>query len=309
MRSLVSMTRHQLLHRLIYPLALLVPTTLMPLSPVPLNPAHAFDATTTDPAADLLRLIPAMPFGAPATRRTIPLDVAEEIEAQVVALERQAACRHLAEDPSLSGTWLLRYTNSPEITNLAEGLPLGFALGRTYQPIDISRGYFENQGAIEHVLGLARASTCVVGDVSVAPANTRNAAGTLDVAGNRVFVDFRRIVFSIDELLGQKMSGLRKVVVPRNDPNAARPSNDITYLSAGVRLTRGGDDSIFVFTREAVERPLLSVDERERLFSEGGAGATTGLGVAEKSAPPEFRKLLGRRQDTVGHDISGRRTN
>lgn len=183
-------------------------------------------------------------------------------------------------------------TNAREITNLATGLPLGFALGKTYQPVDTARGFFENQGTIEHVLGVAKASTCVVGDVGVAPPGTVNAAGTREDGGNRVTVDFRRITFSLDELLGRQVSGLRKVVVPTNDPAAAQPANDITYLDEQMRVTRGGDDSIFIFTREVTERPMLSAAQREALFAEGGSDVTTGRGVADGSAPPEYRKLL-----------------
>ena len=114
---------------------------------------------------------------------------------------------------SLNGSWRLLYSNGREITNLATGLPLGFVLGPTYQPIDIATGRFENQGAVVHRLGLARASTCVVGDVRRAPLGTVNAAGTVNDAGNRVDVDFRRITFGLDELFGSPLR-LQKVLVP-----------------------------------------------------------------------------------------------
>ena len=176
-------------------------------------PAAALDGGGTAAAARLLSAIPEMAFGAPATNATIPAATVADIEAQAVALERLGA-KDLARDASLDGGWRLLYSNAREITNLAAGLPLGFALGKTYQPVDLATGRFENQGLVEHVLGVARASTCVVGDLRLAPAGTLNAAGTVNDAGNRVDVDFRRITFGLDELLGRP-STLRKVLRPR----------------------------------------------------------------------------------------------
>ena len=177
--------------------------------PFAVSPAVAADVAGSTASARLLSTIPAMAFGAPATNATLPAGTVAEIEAQAVALERLGA-KDLARDASLDGGWRLLYSNAREITNLAAGLPLGFALGKTYQPIDLATGRFENQGLVEHVLGLARASTCVVGDLRLAPEGTLNAAGTVNDAGNRVDVDFRRITFGLDELLGRP-STLRKV--------------------------------------------------------------------------------------------------
>ena len=245
-------------------------------------------------AAELLALIPSMEFGAPATNATVPPALSRKIEARAAAVERQAA-RDNAKDPRLSDSWRLIYSNGREITNLATGLPLGFVLGKTYQPVDVQTGRFENQGLVEHRLGLARASTLVIGDMRLAPPGTLNAAGTRNERGNRVDVDFRRLTFGLDAVLGKPLeTPLRKVVVTRQNPDAAQPANDVTYLDATCRITRGGDDALFIFVRERGNRPMLSLEEREALFAEGGAAITTGSGDADlqKGAPPELKALL-----------------
>ena len=243
------------------------------------------------PARRLLESIPVLPFDAPATNVTIDPQLAQDIERQAAALEQ--GTRDLAASDELSGSWRLLYSNGREIRNLASGLPLGFALGRVYQPVDTAGGRFENQGAIEHIWGWARASNCVIGDVRVAPLGTVNAAGTINSAGNRVDVDFRRITFSLDEIFGRPVS-FRKVIVTKQAPAAAQPANDVTYLDETLRITRGGDDSLFIFRREASPRALLTAAEREALYAEGGNEATLfgSNGVSSASAAPELRKLI-----------------
>jgi len=169
-------------------------------------------ASASAAAAALLDAIPAMPYGAPATSATLPADIVRGIEERAVALEA-SGMRGNARSPALDGSWRLLYSNAREITNLASGLPLGFVLGPTYQPVDLASGTFENQGGVLHALGLAKAATTVVGDVRPAAGGTLNAAGTRDVAGNRVDVDFRRLTFSLDELLGVSLprGALQKV--------------------------------------------------------------------------------------------------
>ena len=290
-------------------------------SPQPALRPPAAAAAQFPASQALLALIPSMAYGAPATNATLPAALAASIEAAASKLEATAARRPLdtAALRTLDGSWRLLYSNGREITNLAAGLPLGFVLGPTYQPLDLATGHFENQGTIVHKLGIARASTCVVGDVRLAPLGTRNAAGTLNAAGNRVDVDFRRISYLIyddvrmyvcvwhrrrhradrrrprrdarltsphvtsslcttlpqtDHLRPgraarpprgaaqgarpshtparppvqpvQPSTALRKVLVPKRDAAAPQPAIDITYLEAGMRVTRGGDASLFI---------------------------------------------------------------
>jgi len=272
--------------------ALLLPLSgnIPPYRPLPCT---ASESSSISSAAALLTLIPDMAFSAPATNSTLPAALVREIEAGAVSLERLDA-RGLARDGALNGSWRLLYSNAREISNLASGLPLGFALGPTYQPIDVATGRFENQGTVVHKLGIARASTCVVGDVRVAPLGTLNAAGTRNDAGNRVDVDFRRITFGLDEILGRPVA-VQKVLVPSLDASASQPANDITYLDCTLRITRGGDDALFIFRREESSRPLLTHEQREQLYSRGGGAAVkTATGEASDTAPPELRRLLKR---------------
>ena len=235
-----------------------------------------------------------MASGAPATNATIPAALAAEIEAQPSALEQQVARRNLAKDRLLNGSWRLLYSNGQEITSLAAGFPGGFELGPTYQPIDVATGRFENQGSVVNRFGAAKLRTCVVGDVRPAAAGSLNAVGVANDAGNRVDVTFRRITFSLDEFpAGTPLAAPpRKVLVPKQEPEAAQPANDVTYLDATTRVVRGGDGALFIFRREESDRPLLTFAEREALYAEGGVGVKTGTGKAEDSAPPDLKRLL-----------------
>ena len=82
----------------------------------------------------------------------------------------------------------------------------------------------------------------------------------------------------------------------RQDPAAAQPANDITYIDDVMRITRGGDDSLFIFLRCDYKytgaRPLMSQLEREALYAEGGEAAVTGNGVAGQNSAPELKRLL-----------------
>jgi len=51
--------------------------------------------------------------------------------------------------------------------------------------------------------------------------------------------------------------------------------------------------AIFIFRREALTRPMLSLGERDALYGDARAvDVTTGSGRAEDSAPPELKRLL-----------------
>ena len=147
--------------RAVVTLAVLAMQQLLSLGPsiVPASECAAADAARAPPRAGaalpymlnacspgartLLQTIPVMPFGAPATDATIEVALAQDIERQAVALERGS--QSLATSTLLPGSWRLLYSNAREIRNLAGGLPLGFVLGRVYQPLDPAGGRFENQ--------------------------------------------------------------------------------------------------------------------------------------------------------------------
>ena len=259
---------------------------------VPLASA-AVASGRTDAAARLLSLIPSMATGAPATNATIPPDVVARIDTQTALVEAEFDRRDIIRDQNLNGSWRLLYSDAREFTSLAVGFPGGFELGPTYQPVDLATGRFENQASVFNRFGVATLSTCVVGDVSPAPAGSLNAVGVRNERGNRIDVNFKRITFSLDEVFGRPVAGVRKVLVPKPKVGVAQPANDVTYLDAGMRITRGGDGSLFVFVRGESLRPMLSLAEREVLFrEEGGVPVVTGNGEPEADAPAEIKRLL-----------------
>jgi len=239
----------------------------------------------------LLEAIPRMAFGAPATNVTVLARDVKSIEAAALRLEELSpySIGLTTSDRALNmlnGSWRLVYSDAPEITNLAI-LPLGFQLGEVYQPIDISDRVLENQASVKHSLGLATGSTRVVGSFRPAPLGTTNAAGVVNRAGNRIDVDFERVVFSLDEFLAVSLGGrVRKIVAPQPDPAAPQPAVDITYLDERIRITRGGDGSLFVLVREASPTKLLDAAAKAALRLEAGEAAVTGAALSERSGLP-----------------------
>ena len=249
--------------------------------------AAALAAVTTKPAAAattvaaakaaLLDVIPATATGAPATNATLPRAVAEKISACADALDAAASMKDTASDKQLDGSWRLVYSNAPEITNLAK-LPLGFQLGPVRQPFSLNSKTFENQGEILHVTRLIHGSTRVVGDFDRAARGTLNAAGVVNDRGDRVDVFFRRVVFEIDAPVA-----IKTVVEPKADPALARPAVDTVYLDDSLRVTRGGDGSLFVLTRDADPVPMLTSAERRGLYGEASQDVVSGAGLGNWS--------------------------
>ena len=68
----------------------------------------------------------------------------------------------------LNGSWRLIYSTSSDVAKLGE-LPLGFQLGRVYQPINVETHAFENQLMVDHTLRLAAGSLRVVGELVALP--------------------------------------------------------------------------------------------------------------------------------------------
>jgi len=254
-------------------------------------------------ASSLQLMIPSMKFGAPATNATISPSLATDIEMMAFHLESQFDMQNLASMSKLSGSWKLLYSNAPEISNLAKKLPLGFALGPTYQPLDIVTGRFENRASVVHQMNIAKLETDVVGDVSVSELGTLNAIGVLNERGNRINVDFRCIVFKLDEILGVPLKHpVTKVIIPRLANNAVQPANDITFLNDTIRIIRGGDGSLFIFERDellGVEQ-MLSMDDREQLLTKVNSPkandeqAIVGIGSdrSQQRNSPELRFLF-----------------
>ena len=249
--------------------------------------AAALAAVTTKPAvaattvaaakAELLKAIPATATGAPATNATLPRTVSEKISACADALDAAAAMGDTASNKQLDGSWRLVYSDAPEITNLAK-LPLGFQLGPVRQPFSLNSKTFENQGEILHVTRLVHGSTRVVGDFDRAARGTLNAAGVVNDRGDRVDVFFRRVVFEIDAPVA-----IKTVVEPKADPSLARPAVDTVYLDDSLRVTRGGDGSLFVLTRDADPVPMLTSTQRRELYGEASQDVVSGAGLGNWS--------------------------
>ena len=157
-------------------------------------------------------------------------------------------------------------------------LPLGFQLGPVRQPFSLNSKTFENQGEILHVTRLIHGSTRVVGDFDRAARGTLNAAGVVNDRGDRVDVFFRRVVFEIDAPVA-----IKTVVEPKADPALARPAVDTVYLDDSLRVTRGGDGSLFVLTRDADPVPMLSSAERKELYGEASQDVVSGAGLGNWS--------------------------
>lgn len=101
------------------------------------------------------------------------------------------------------------------------------------------------QALVQHRLRLATGSTRLVGDIEVAPLGGKNRGGVINDRGQRVHVNFRRIIFAVDTISGFGTGGrLAKIMVPKPLPGASQTSVDITYLDSDFRITRDGRDGV-----------------------------------------------------------------
>lgn len=255
--------------------------------------------TSTSSSTKLLSMIPETISGAPATNATISSDVSKEIEAFVSKMEESANQRDNIKSLLLSsGDWRLVYSNAPEIVGLAKGLPLKFQLGPTYQPLDTTKGWFENTARVDNRVASLR--TIVVGNIQPSPASSINAAGILNEKNNRVIVNFEAIVFELDQVLGRPLaSPIRKTIVPKaTQDGSPLPANDQIYLDESVRIVRGGDGSLFVFSRDASRgfKPL-SATQRADLLAPVQSSTMTPIGedlerARNKEIPAEIEYLF-----------------
>lgn len=266
---------------------LLLAATLAPIAPVGTR-ATATEQSRPSPdtlLALLRRFVETDSLGssgAPATPVALSPAAVEEVSMLAGKLETSFLSRRgLLKDPKLlrhlSGNWRLLYTDAPEITGLAN-LPLGLALGPVYQLIDVPSGDFENEALITHKLGLVKGDLAVVGTFTSAQIGSVNAAGKKNVDGNRIDVDFQRLVFSVIELGGFPTGSLlRKVASPTRAADAPQPAVDITFLDDNLRITRGGDGSLFVLEKEGDTGPASQL--RNRLLQEQGEAVSQGAGA------------------------------
>ena len=221
---------------------------------------------------DLLSLIPKRRFGGPATNLTIPSEICSKIESTVSSLEYLTPLPPLERSPTalqaLDGDWQLIYSDASEITRIAK-LPFGFCLGPVFQPIDVEGGRFENQALIKHKLLLLSGHTRVLANFFLAPLGDVNRAGVANI-GERANVKFQKVIFSLRRLLVLPTFGrIRKTAVP-NGPSEQKgviPCIDVTYLDDTMRISRGGDGSLFILTRPTTKKsmPMLSQESAETI--------------------------------------------
>ena len=76
---------------------------------------------------------------------------------------------------------------------------------------------------------------------------------------------------------------IKTVVEPKADPSLARPAVDTVYLDDSLRVTRGGDGSLFVLTRDADPVPMLTATQRRELYGEASSDVVSGAGLGNWS--------------------------
>ncbi|MDY7019966.1 MAG: PAP/fibrillin family protein [Cyanobacteriota bacterium] len=182
--------------------------------------------------------------GAPITNKTIPADVAEDIEVIVTQLEAMNPnYRPLLFNPKLlNGSWQLLYSTAREIRNLSS-LPLGLKVGKVYQVIDVASQSFVNQAFVQHSLGF------IAGEVKVT-ARFETVVDDRNLPDNRINVYFQQRYLGISNILGAKTPSLNPArIVPAQGPTGRTPYLEITYLDETFRIGRGGEGSLFVLLR------------------------------------------------------------
>ncbi|NBD16808.1 MAG: fimbrial protein [Cyanobacteria bacterium] len=144
----------------------------------------------------------------------------------------------------LNGAWLLQYSTAREIRSLKR-LPLGFQVGQIYQTIDVNEATFENRAWVQHRLG------GLSGYVRVTATFEPAKDAEEQLSDQRINVDFQQRFLGIQRILGIQTNWLDPMrVVEAKNPVGRIPSLKITYIDETMRIGRGGDESLFILTRE-----------------------------------------------------------
>jgi hypothetical protein len=144
----------------------------------------------------------------------------------------------------LNGAWLLKYSTAREIRSLKR-LPLGFQVGRIYQTIDMNQASFENRAWVEHRWG------GLLGYVRVTATFEPAKEAEDELSEQRINVNFQQRFLGIQRILGIQTNWLDPMrVVEAKNPVGRMPSLKITYIDETMRIGRGGDESLFILTRE-----------------------------------------------------------
>ncbi|MFB6277063.1 MAG: PAP/fibrillin family protein [Halothece sp.] len=178
------------------------------------------------------------------------LDIPSQSVSAITAITEELEALNPFPQPLLSaknllnGAWLLQYSTAREIRSLKR-LPLGFQVGRIYQTIDVNQASFENRAWVEHrwggLLGYVRVTA------TFEPA--KEAEGQL--SDQRINVNFQQRFLGIQRILGIQTNWLDPMrAVEAKNPVGRIPSLKITYIDETMRIGRGGDESLFILTRE-----------------------------------------------------------
>jgi len=150
----------------------------------------------------------------------------------------------LSAEKLLNGAWLLQYSTAREIRSLKR-LPLGFQVGRIYQIIDMNQASFENRAWVEHRWG------GLLGYVRVTATFEPAKEAEDQLSDQRINVNFQQRFLGIQRILGIQTNWLDPMrVVEARNPVGRIPSLKITYIDETMRIGRGGDESLFILTRE-----------------------------------------------------------
>eukprot|EP00550_Attheya_septentrionalis_P006806 CAMPEP_0198295984 /NCGR_PEP_ID=MMETSP1449-20131203/30367_1 /TAXON_ID=420275 /ORGANISM="Attheya septentrionalis, Strain CCMP2084" /LENGTH=320 /DNA_ID=CAMNT_0043996439 /DNA_START=106 /DNA_END=1068 /DNA_ORIENTATION=+ len=250
---------------------------------------------------ELLGLIPERPFGAPATNLTTTATIIQHIEETVAALEPLSPFPTLTNSTaaleSLGGDWQLLYSDASEITRITK-LPLGFRLGPVFQPINVEKKLFENQALIKHRFFLVSGHTRVMANFWLAPIGETNRAGIVNL-GARANVKFQRVIFSLRRFLIFPTWGkIRKTAIP-NGPSEQKgiiPSIDITYLDDDLRISRGGDGSLFILVRadgkdgRKKPMPMLECDASDFVVPDSAPTYDASVDILPSGSPEDIKK-------------------
>lgn len=184
--------------------------------------------------------------GSPLTDLEIQPEAIKTIENLTLALEQSNPFPRplLHASNLLDGAWLLQYSTAREIRSLKR-LPLGFVVGKIYQTIDLNHASFENRALVDHRSGLLSGYVRVT--ATFEPALEQNS----QLPEQKINIDFKQRFLGIKQILGIKTNWFDPIkVVEARNPKGRIPSLDLTYIDQTMRIGRGGDNSLYILTKE-----------------------------------------------------------
>lgn len=198
----------------------------------------------------LLEEIERLGKGKPTLTPITDLDIPPQSVSAITAITEELEALNPFPQPLLSaknllnGAWLLQYSTAREIRSLKR-LPLGFQVGRIYQTIDMNQASFENRAWVEHRWG------GLLGYVRVTATFEPAKEAEDQLSDQRINVNFQQRFLGIQRILGIQSNWLDPMrVVEAKNPVGRIPSLKITYIDETMRIGRGGDESLFILTRE-----------------------------------------------------------